>query len=152
MLGLRFFTVYGPFGRPDMMYFKFTKNIIKNKKIQIFGNGEMWRDFTYIDDIVDGIVRLSRINDNKIFNSNDVPFNIFNIGNNKPEKLNKFVKILEKTLNKKSIKVYLEMQPGDVKKTSADITKIQSLTGFNPTTNLKVGIGKFVKWYKDFYK
>ena len=151
-IGLRFFTVYGPFGRPDMMYFKFTKNIIENKKIQIFGNGEMWRDFTYIDDIVDGIVRLSRVNDNKIFNSNDVPFNIFNIGNNKPEKLNNFVKILEKTLNKKSKKVYLEIQLGDVYKTSADIKKIQSLTGFNPTTNLTVGIGKFVKWYKDFYK
>ena len=150
--GVRFFTVYGPFGRPDMMYFKFTKNIIENKKIQIFGNGEMWRYFTYIDDIIDGIVRLSRINDNKIFNSNNVPFNIFNIGNNKPEKLNKFVKILEKTLNKKSIKVYLEMQPGDVKKTSADITKIQTLTGFRPTTNLTVGIGQFIKWYQDFYK
>ncbi len=155
-VGLRFFTVYGPWGRPDMMYFKFTKKILENEEIEIYGNGNMWRDFTYVDDVTDGIKKLLEVPNVKIFESQKyqeekIPFRIFNIGNNKPENLNYFVEVLEKILGKTAKKKYMGMQPGDVLKTSADITEIQSITTFFPQTNIQTGLEKFVKWYKEFY-
>ena len=157
-IGLRFFTVYGPWGRPDMAYYIFTKKIIEGKPIQVFGNGKMLRDFTYIDDIVDGIISLisyyDKINqikspDNKL---NEVPCNIFNIGNNKPIELNYFIKIIENYTGKKAIKEFVDIQPGDVYGTAADIQKLKKITNFSPRTNIENGIKKFIDWYKCFYK
>ena len=151
-IGLRFFTVYGPWGRPDMAYFKFTKKIIENDPIDIYGNGDMLRDFTYIDDIIDGTFKLiSIINDDTFLKAKKVPYDIFNIGNDNPVNLNYFVSIIEKNLCKKAIINSIEMQPGDVKKTSADLTKIKSVIDFVPKTNIEAGIAEFIKWYKSFY-
>ena len=151
-IGLRFFTVYGPWGRPDMAYFKFTKKIIQNDPIDIYGNGDMIRDFTYIDDIIDGAFKLiSIINDGTFLKAKKVPYDIFNIGNDNPVYLNYFVSIIEKNLCKKAIINSIEMQPGDVKKTSADLKKIQSVIDFVPKTNIEEGIAEFIKWYKSFY-
>lgn len=148
--GLRFFTVYGPYGRPDMAYFSFTNNIFNNKEIKVFNNGDMYRDFTYIDDIVTGIVSLiDKIPSN---DEDGVSYKIYNIGNNRPVKISDFVKILEKEIGKDAKKVYLPMQPGDVYETYADITDLKNDTSFVPNTPIEEGLHKFVKWYKEFYK
>lgn len=145
--GLRFFTVYGPYGRPDMAYFSFTNAIINNKEIKVFNHGDMYRDFTYIDDIIEGIVRLL---DNPPLEI-DVPFKVYNIGNNNPVKISDFITILEKAIGKEAKKTYLPMQKGDVYETYADITDLKEKTGFAPKTSLAEGLKQFVKWYKEFY-
>ena len=156
---LRFFTVYGPWGRPDMALFKFTKGILNNKKIDIYNNGKMYRDFTYIDDIVDGIRMLI----NKIPNLNQVglykndslspvaPFRVLNIGNTKKVFLLDFIKEIELALGKKAIRNYMPLQKGDVKQTLSNTSLLKKLTGYNPKTNYKSGIKKFLKWYLSYY-
>ena len=151
--GLRFFTVYGPWGRPDMALFLFTNSIIGNIPIKVFNNGDMYRDFTYIDDIVEGIIRvlnapLSKEN----HDSGEVPYNVYNIGNSKPVRLVDFIKALEKSLGKESIKEYLPMQPGDVYRTEADVSDLVKKTGYRPSTTVDEGVGKFVDWYKQYYR
>lgn len=141
--GLRFFTVYGSFGRPDMAYFSFTKKILEGKSVEIYNNGMMQRDFTHVDDIVQGI--LAAI---------DKPYNyeIINLGNNKPIQLMKFISIIERELGKKANKKMMSIQPGDVKKTYANISKAKKLLNFKPKTSIEQGIKNFVEWYKNFYK
>ena len=148
--GLRFFTVYGPFGRPDMAYFSFTNDIIDNKVIKVFNNGDMYRDFTYIDDVVTSIINL--LDKVPLEDENGVAYKIYNIGNNNPVKISDFIEILEKELKKKAKKIYLPMQPGDVYETYADIDDLKKMTGFAPKTSLNEGLHKFVVWYKDFYR
>lgn len=159
--GLRFFTVYGPWGRPDMAYFKFTKAIIDGQPIDVYNNGNMLRDFTYIDDIVDGILRviprqptLNKEWDAEVADPSTsfAPYQIYNIGHNKPEKLMDMINILEEAIGKQAIKNFLPMQAGDVPATFADINNLTRDTGFKPMTPLHEGLQKFVAWYKDFYK
>lgn len=153
--GLRFFTVYGPMGRPDMAYFSFTQKILNNEPIKIFNNGDMYRDFTYIDDIVKGIENVI-INPPKP-NEDGVKYKVYNIGNNKPEKLMDYIDALEKALSKaynKEItakKEFLPMQPGDVPATYADVTDLVNDFNFKPSTTIQEGLGKFAEWYKEFY-
>ncbi len=148
IIGLRFFTVYGPWGRPDMAYFKFTKAAYEDKPINIYNHGEMERDFTYIDDISNGIVLAAEYN----LNTQDVfTHEIFNLGNSSPEKISSLLKAIEINTGKTLKKDYLDMQPGDVKKTYADISKSQEAFNFKPTVNLEIGIAQFVSWYKEFY-
>ena len=158
--GLRFFTVYGPWGRPDMAYFSFTKNIIEGKPIKVFNYGKMERDFTYIDDIVEGICKLIPlipIANEKWDESKDdlsssfAPYKIYNIGNNKPVQLEKFISILEDKIGKKANKEYMEMQPGDVLRTYADVLDLERDIEFRPSTSIKEGLEKFVNWYKEYY-
>lgn len=156
--GMRFFTVYGPYGRPDMAYFSFTEKIINNKTIQIFNKGEMKRDFTYIDDVIESIMRLiNKIpQKNKGWSNDDVrtsfaPYRVINIGNNNPKTLIDFISIIESTINKKAKKEYLGMQNGDVKETYADISDLNSLINYLPKTKLEDGIQYFVDWYKEYY-
>jgi UDP-glucuronate 4-epimerase len=157
---LRFFTVYGPWGRPDMALFKFTKGILNNKKIDIYNNGKMYRDFTYIDDIVKGIqLLLDKIPNNKKANkykkdslSTVAPFRILNIGNTKKVFLLDFIKQIEKELGKKAIRNYMPLQKGDVKQTLSNTDLLNKITGYSPTTNYKLGIKKFLEWYMDYYK
>lgn len=158
--GLRFFTVYGPMGRPDMAYYKFTKAIIEGTPIDVYNNGDMYRDFTYIDDIIEGICRLIDVvpvsNDNWDNTSPDpvetrAPYRIYNIGNNSPISLNEFIETIEIHVGKKAVKNFLPMQKGDVPRTYADISDLQSATGFAPSTSLNDGIKKFVNWYKNYY-
>ncbi|KXZ40568.1 UDP-glucuronate 4-epimerase [Alkalithermobacter thermoalcaliphilus JW-YL-7 = DSM 7308] len=158
--GLRFFTVYGPWGRPDMAYFSFTKDIIEGNPIKVFNHGNMERDFTYIDDIVEGIYRLlDLIPQPKLdwdeskddISTSFAPYKIYNIGNNKPVKLEKFISILEEKIGKKANKVFMEMQPGDVLRTYADVSDLENDTGFKPRTSIEEGLGKFVDWYKEYY-
>ena len=156
--GLRFFTVYGPWGRPDMAYFSFTQRILKGDTIKVFNNGDMERDFTYIDDIVEGIVRVmakppapNPEDTRKTPATSHAPYRVYNIGNNKPEKLMYFIETLEKLLGKEAQKEFLPMQDGDVKATYADITRLNEATGFTPTTPLADGLAKFVTWYKAYY-
>jgi len=157
-VGLRFFTVYGPWGRPDMAYFKFTKNIIEDISIDVYGNGDMFRDFTYIDDITDGIFKLIKVSNNDLFREEKliarkkVPYEIFNIGNDNPVSLNYFISIIEKHLDKKAVKNLFDMQPGDVKRTSADITKIKSVVDFIPKVRIEEGIPEFIKWYNNYFQ
>jgi len=146
--GLRFFTVYGPYGRPDMAYFSFTRRIIENEPIKVYNNGDLMRDFTYIDDIVEAI---SRLIDHKQFDQ-EIPFRIFNIGNNSPVKLLDFISVLENAIGKKAVKEFLPMQDGDVYATYADITNLQQAIGFKPSTPIEEGIGKFVRWYREYYQ
>tara|TARA_B100000212_G_scaffold337593_1_gene312707 strand:- start:1241 stop:2251 length:1011 start_codon:yes stop_codon:yes gene_type:complete len=151
--GLRFFTVYGPFGRPDMAYFSFTKSIIENKQIDIFNSGKMKRDFTYIDDIVSGMVSL--INSPPIENSFDstystAPYKIYNIGNNNPVTLDRFINAIESSLGQKAKKNFLPMQPGDVPITYADISDLENDFNFKPSTSIEDGIDSFVRWYKEY--
>ena len=156
---LRFFTVYGPWGRPDMALFKFTKGIIGNKKIDIYNRGKMYRDFTFVDDIVNGIIALIKKVPNvkqlgKIKNdslSPVAPFRILNIGNTRKVYLLDFINALEKKLGKKAIRNYMPMQKGDVKMTLSDTTLLKKLTGYNPTTDYKTGIKKFLDWYLSYY-
>ena len=157
---MRIFTVYGPWGRPDMALFKFTKGIIGKKKIDIYNKGKMYRDFTYIDDIVDGInalinkapnlKQLGKIKNDSL--SSVAPFRILNIGNAQKVYLLDFISALEKELGIKAIRNYMPMQKGDVKTTLSDTTLLKKITGYNPKTSYKVGIKKFLKWYFDYYK
>lgn len=143
--GLRFFTVYGPFGRPDMAYFKFVKNIISGDPISVYNNGNMFRDFTYIDDIIESLYLLiDKIPDNH--------HRLLNIGNGSPITLIKFIEVIEDILNKKAIKKYYPMQPGDVPITYADIRDLKKLINFSPKTDIVNGLNKFIDWYKKFNK
>lgn len=148
--GLRFFTVYGPFGRPDMAYFKFTNKIMAGEPITIFNHGDMYRDFTYVDDIVTGIQDML-CNPPKPNEEGD-RYKIYNIGNNHPEKLMTFIETLEEAIGKKAEKEYLPMQPGDVYQTYADVSELEKDFGFRPRTSIQEGLGKFAKWYKEYYK
>ncbi|MGP2528295.1 NAD-dependent epimerase [Acidaminococcus sp. LBK-2] len=147
--GLRFFTVYGPFGRPDMAYFKFTNKIMKGEPITIFNQGDMYRDFTYVDDIVTGIQNML-CNPPKPNEDGD-RYKIYNIGNNHPEKLMTFIETLEKALGKTAEKEYLPMQPGDVYQTYADVSELEKDFGFKPRTTIAEGLGKFAQWYREYY-
>ena len=148
--GLRFFTVYGPYGRPDMAYFKFTRAIEAGETIKVFNHGDMYRDFTYIDDIVEGVVRL--LSHVPKQDENGTAYKIYNIGNNQPEKLMDFIEILEDAIGKKAEKEFLPMQPGDVYQTYADVTDLMADVGFKPETSLREGIGRFMDWYKEYYR
>ncbi len=148
---LRFFTVYGPWGRPDMSLFKFTKNILENKEIEVYNKGNHIRDFTYIDDVVESIIKLIKRIPKKAKNSN-ARYRVVNIGGSNPITLKQFIKEIESQLNKKSIQKLLKLQPGDIIKTSASTKKLEKLIKFKPKKNYKYGIGKFVKWYVNYYK
>ena len=159
--GLRFFTVYGPWGRPDMAAFLFTKAIIENRPIDVFNYGNMKRDFTYIDDIVEGIFRLitkvatpnnNWSGDDPDPSSSFAPYKLYNIGNNQPVELSKFIEILEDLIGKKANKNFLPMQPGDVYETYADVENLIRDVGFKPKTDLKKGLENFVAWYKEYYR
>ncbi len=156
--GLRFFTVYGPWGRPDMAPILFSNAITSNNSIKVFNNGDLERDFTYIDDIVEGVIRVidSSGSKNKIREGSNQQhtsnYNIYNIGNGNPIKLMDFIETLETALNKKAIKDFLPMQPGDVLKTFADVEAFKHDFGFAPTTSLKKGIEEFANWYRAYYK
>jgi len=158
--GLRFFTVYGPWGRPDMALFVFTKAILEGRPIRVFNNGNMKRDFTYIDDVVEAVVRLlgKRPVPNPRWDSRDpdpatssAPYRIYNVGNNKPVELSRFIAVLESALGRKAQKEYLPLQPGDVPETYADVEDLFQTTGYRPRTSIEEGIKKFVDWYKSFY-
>ena len=159
--GLRFFTVYGPWGRPDMALFLFTKSIIDKKPIKVFNNGNMSRDFTYVDDIIESLIRVIEkpAQPNKDFNSSMPdpssswsPYKVFNIGNSSPVSLMEYINAIESSLGIKSIKEFLPMQPGDVRATFADTTELEKWTNFKPKTDIKTGVERFIKWYLDFYK
>ena len=145
--GLRFFTVYGPWGRPDMAPWLFTDAILHNRPIKVFNNGNMLRDFTYIDDIVEGIARLIDTPPNK-----DLPYEIYNIGNNRPEKLADFISAIEKACGIEAQKVNYPMQDGDVPVTYADTSKLNLAVGFSPDTDLQSGINRFVAWFREYHK
>ncbi len=157
---LRFFTVYGPYGRPDMAYFKFTKKILNGNKIDIFNKGKMYRDYTYIDDIIDGIYKLLNKapskNSKKKFKNDSLslvaPFRVLNIGNTKKIYLLNFINTLEKELGVKIKRHYLPMQKGDVHSTLSDSSLLKRITGYSPKTSYKTGIKNFLKWYLDYYK
>lgn len=159
--GLRFFTVYGPWGRPDMALFKFTKNTLEDQPIPVFNHGNHTRDFTYVADIVEGVIRSSDqiAQPNPEWDSNNpdpatsnAPFRIFNIGNNNPVKLSAYIEAIEEALGKKAIKDLLPLQPGDVPDTYAASSELEKATGYKPATPVKEGVANFVKWYRDFYK
>lgn len=159
--GLRFFTVYGPWGRPDMSLFMFTRSILEGKPIDVFNYGNHRRDFTYIDDIVEGVIRVidKPAQTNAGWTGNDpdpgtskAPYRLYNIGNNTPVHLLSFIETLEKCLGKEAIKNFLPLQPGDVPDTYADVSDLVNDFGYKPATLLEDGIGNFVEWYKEFYK
>lgn len=159
--GLRFFTVYGPWGRPDMSLFMFTRNIIEGKPIDVFNYGNHRRDFTYIDDIVEGVIRVidqpaqanvSWASENPDPGTSLAPYRIYNIGNNNPVNLLAFIETLEKCLGRDAIKNFLPLQPGDVPDTYADVSDLANDLGYKPGTLLETGIRNFVEWYKDFYR
>ena len=158
--GLRFFTVYGPWGRPDMALFLFTRAILDGKPIEVFNNGDMERDFTYIDDIVEGVLRSS----DRVATANpdwsgaapepgssSAPYRLYNIGNNQPVRLLRLIEVIEDALGRKAVKQLLPMQPGDVQRTCADIDALQSAVGFAPSTPIEVGVARFVEWYRGYY-
>ena len=158
--GLRFFTVYGPWGRPDMALFKFTEGILAGRPIQVFNRGDMLRDFTYIDDIVEGVVRT--IDQPAAPNADDrnaasdparsrAPYRIYNIGNNQPVKLMRYIQVLEKCLGLEARLELLPMQQGDVPATTADVSDLEAAVGFRPATSVETGIARFVEWYKSYY-
>lgn len=153
--GLRFFTVYGPWGRPDMAYFKFVRAIEMGKTIDIYNHGRMKRDFTYIDDIVEGLVRVGQTPPSALADpeteTESAPHRIYNIGNNSPVALMDFVEIIERALGKTAQKNFLPMQPGDVPATYADVDDLMRDVGFKPDTTLAVGLDRFVQWYRDYY-
>lgn len=158
--GLRFFTVYGPWGRPDMALDLFTKAILAGQPIKVFNNGRLRRDFTYIDDIIEGVARIMLIPaaPDESFDpaspdpaSSSAPWRIYNIGNNNTVAIDDFIATIEDALGKKAIKEYLPMQPGDVESTWADVDAFERVTGFRPATPLKTGIASFVKWYRSYY-
>lgn len=162
--GLRFFTVYGPYGRPDMAYFSFTKKILNGETIDVFNNGEMQRDFTYIDDIVEGIIRVMerpptiedeplKIKNQKLkITAAPAAYRVYNIGNNQPVTLRRFITAIETACGKKANENLLPMQPGDVPVTYADVDELIADTGFKPATTIEDGIAKFVTWYKNYYQ
>lgn len=150
LTGLRFFTVYGPMGRPDMAYFKFAKKIMADEPIQIYNNGDMLRDFTYIDDIVKGIENIL-CNPPKQ-DENGAEYRIYNIGNNKPERLMDYISVLEKCLGREAKKEYLPMQPGDVYETYADVKELMDDYGFKPSTTIEEGLGRFAEWFLQYYQ
>lgn len=145
--GLRFFTVYGPWGRPDMALFKFTRNILEGKEIDVYNNGNLRRDFTYVDDIVEGIFRLVNLPPEE-----ELPYVIYNIGHGKPVELTRFIKALEGELAKKAVLKMLPMQPGDVEQTWADVTKLGQKIKIKPTWEVEDGIREFVSWYLNHYR
>lgn len=147
--GLRFFTVYGPWGRPDMAYFLFTEAILKGKPIKVFNHGKMARDFTYIDDIVQGVLKVL---DQPPRTDLIPPYRIYNIGNNAPIPLMDFITAIEDALGMKAQKEFLPLQPGDVEQTYADVQNLIDEFGYKPSTSVKEGIHNFVEWYKVFYK
>ncbi|CAB1062528.1 UDP-glucuronate 5'-epimerase (EC [Olavius sp. associated proteobacterium Delta 1] len=158
--GLRFFTVYGPWGRPDMALFLFTKAILEDKPIKVFNHGKMQRDFTYIDDIIEGVIRvMGRLpepdpawrGDKPDPGTSYVPYKIYNIGNNNPVELIEFIEVIEKTLKREANKEYLDLQPGDVPATYADVDDLMADVGFKPQTPITTGIQQFVEWYKLYY-
>lgn len=159
--GLRFFTVYGPWGRPDMALFKFTRGIIEGKPIQVFNEGKMVRDFTYIDDIIEGVIRTAdhtaRPNPDWSGEHPDsatsrAPYRVYNIGNNKPVELMRYIRVIEECVGKKAIMELMPMQPGDVPATYADTTALGNDVGFRPDTPVETGIARFVEWYRAYYK
>jgi UDP-glucuronate 4-epimerase len=149
MTGLRFFTVYGPWGRPDMAAYLFTAAIIEGRPIKLFNRGDMKRDFTYIDDIVDGVI--AALDSPPADDGDAAPHRLYNIGNNRSEPLKRFVEVLEKAIGKKAEFEMLPMQPGDVRETYADIDAIQRDLGFNPATSIDEGLPRFVAWYRDYH-
>jgi UDP-glucuronate 4-epimerase len=158
--GLRFFTVYGPWGRPDMALFLFTEGILAGRPIRVFNRGEMVRDFTYIDDIVEGIVRVvdhpaapdpAWTGDRPDPATSYAPWRIFNIGNSQPVNLMRYIEVIEQCLGRKAVLELLPMQPGDVRATTADVSDLEQVVGFRPRTSVEEGVAKFVAWYKDYY-
>ena len=159
--GLRFFTVYGPWGRPDMALFKFTRGILAGEAIPVFNRGEMVRDFTYVDDIVQGVMRVT---DRPAASDPDwdpaapspassrAPYRVYNIGNSRPVKLMRYIELLEECLGRKALLDLLPMQPGDVPATTADVSALAKATGFAPSTPVETGIARFVEWYRAYYK
>lgn len=147
--GLRFFTVYGPLGRPDMAAFLFADAIMHDRPIKVFNHGDMRRDFTYVDDIVTGVMNI--LPNAPKANEDGVCYEVYNIGNNKPENLMNFITILEKALGKEAKKEFLPMQPGDVPQTYADVSALERDFDFKPNTSLEYGLGQFSKWYKEYY-
>jgi len=159
--GLRFFTVYGPWGRPDMALFKFTRGILAGEPIPVYNQGQMIRDFTYIDDVVEGVVRILDVipapnpdwkSDRPDPATSNAPYRIYNIGNNRPVELLSYIAVLEKCLGKKAQLNLLPMQPGDVPSTMADVSDLEHATGFRPQTTVEEGIAQFVKWYREYYR
>ena len=159
--GLRFFTVYGPWGRPDMALFKFTANILAGEPIDVFNHGKHTRDFTYIDDIVEGVIRvLDRVAQSDTeFDplhptaaSSTAPYRVYNIGNHQPIELARYIEVIEDCLGKRAVKNLLPMQPGDVADTYADVAELTRDTGYSPSTPVEVGVKRFVDWYRDFYQ
>jgi len=159
--GVRLFTVYGPWGRPDMAYFSFTRDILAGMPIKVFNHGRMSRDFTYIDDVVKALYRLiglvPKANpdwDEKAgpISESFAPYKIYNLGNNSPVKLSRFIAVLENCLGKEAQKIYLDMQPGDVIMTYADVTDLEKAIGFKPETPIEEGLANFVEWYRKYYK
>ena len=146
--GLRFFTVYGPAGRPDMAYFGFTKAIVEGEPIQVFNEGQLERDFTYIDDIVTGVVAAAAVPPVDL----EVPYRLLNLGNHQPVRLGDFIATLEGLLGKEANKQLVGMQPGDVYRTAANIDAARALVGFEPSTDLATGLERFVAWYRDYYQ
>lgn len=151
-VGLRFFTVYGPLGRPDMAYFSFTNKILTGKPIDVFNFGELWRDFTYIDDIVSGIELIIENPEKAQQRLKDAHFALYNIGNSSPVKLLEFIGILETLLEKKAILNLIKMQPGDVLSTHADVGPLERDYGFKPNTSLQEGLSRFIEWYRMYYR
>ena len=150
--GLRFFTVYGAWGRPDMAYFKFVKAIEEGKAIDVYNFGNMQRDFTYVDDVIEGVVRvIHHIPQPHNTTMTSAPYKLYNIGNNKPVTLKRFIEVIEQTLGREAQKNFLPMQPGDVPITYADVDELIKDVGFKPSTPIEEGIGQFVKWYRDYY-
>lgn len=158
--GLRFFTVYGPWGRPDMSHFLFVKAIFEGKPIQVFNHGKMRRDFTYIDDIVEGVVRVMGAipEPNAAWNgqhpdpgTSPAPYRIFNIGNNNSIELEEYITAMEEAIGKPALRNYMDMQPGDVQATYADVDDLTKAVGFRPTTDIRTGIARFVEWYRSYY-
>jgi len=141
--GLRFFTVYGPAGRPDMAPWLFTEAILNDQPIKVFNHGKMQRDFTYIDDIVEGVIRIQ-----DVIPTGEIPYSLYNIGNNQPIELSRFIKAIETATGKTAEKIYMDMQPGDVKRTYADIDRLEAAVGYKPATSIEEGIERFVGWYR----
>lgn len=159
--GLRFFTVYGPWGRPDMALFLFTRNILAGKPIQVFNHGHHTRDFTYVDDIVEGVIRASDQiaapnpqwnSDNPDPATSNAPFRLYNIGNNSPVKLSAYIEAIEDALGIKAIKELLPLQPGDVPDTYADVSNLVEQVGYRPSTSVQEGVRRFVQWYRAYYR
>lgn len=150
--GLRFFTVYGPWGRPDMAMFKFCKAIFDGTPIEVYNQGKMLRDFTYVDDVVEGVIRIARQAPEFGSSDNSVPYRVYNIGNNRPVELAELIRLLEEKIGKKAKIKWLPMQPGDVLVTYAAIDELSAAIGFYPNTPIEEGVSRFVNWYRDYYK